>query len=864
VLIAPLALACLLFDSTLAGASASRPQKLVLVPFVGIGVWLSEVHSVKVRSRRMSVSMTLSEIPVLVAVVYLAPGVALAAAGAGYLGGALTRGRSASKILTGLGAFLLGMTASLLCYRWWVGGRSPVTAGGWLAGFGAVAVMLVIDLAVVLVLMRLTDTRWRRPPVKPMALQVATCIVVCTAGGLVAISLIWANTWGVVLFAGVVVATNWAYRATVVAGQRYANLEKLYDFTRRLSTLTEARDVMVTVLEETRTLLSASRAELVIPLESPLENVVLRCTLVDEEPAAFEDGAPLPELSHLVSERGAVFLARASEDAVLRRAMEGHGLREALVAPLQREDRNAGYLLVADRPYRHEGFSKSDLLFFETLAVNAGVALRSSELLEKLRREVAVRQHQAHHDSLTGLPNRTLFEKRLETALVDGSRSGEKVAVLLVDLDGFRDVNDTLGHHTGDAILREIARRLTPFAGDKSLVARLGGDEYAVLLGAARDDLAVETAANQVMSVITRPLAFENLLLDIRASLGAAVAPSTGRGRDAVNLVRHADIAMYSAKAAGGGIRFYDPAEDRSTLRRLTLATELRRALERQDLDVYYQPVVHLGTGEVLSCEALLRWNHDQFGPISPVEFIPVAENAGLIDPLTWWVLDRALAQVKEWHDLVPGMNVSVNLSARSLTSRRVSDRVIRALDTAGLDGHSLTLELTESSVMADPTVSHQAMYDLKELGIKLSIDDYGTGFSSLSRLKDLPFKELKIDRSFVKEMIRDQGDEAIVRSTIDLARNLGRTVTAEGVEDKATLHRLASFGCHAAQGYYLARPLPAAECSRWLSSFVRWPSTVGAPGARAFPGARALPGGHRSADDDSDDWGSNARQPAS
>jgi len=501
------------------------------------------------------------------------------------------------------------------------------------------------------------------------------------------------------------------------------------------------------------------------------------------------------------------------------------------VAPLQQEDLQAGFLVVADRPYRHDGFSKSDLLFFETLTANAGVALRSSELLEKLRHEAAIRQHQAHHDRLTGLPNRALFNERLQAALDDVSATTDRVAVLLIDLDSFKDVNDTLGHHTGDAILREIARRLAPFTGDKSLVARMGGDEFAVLLGAARDDAAVQAAADQVLEVITRPMAVENLLLDIRASLGVAVAPGRGRGRDAVNLVRHADIAMYAAKEAGGGIRFYDPSEDRSTLRRLTLATELRRAMEREELDVFYQPVVHLGTGEVLGCEALLRWNHEQFGPISPTEFIPVAENAGLIDPLTWWVLDKALAQVKEWHELVPGLSVSVNLSARSLTSRRVSERVVMALDKAGLDSRSLTLELTESSMMADPAVSQQAMHDLKDLGIKLSIDDYGTGFSSLSRLKDLPFRELKIDRSFVKEMIHDQGDEAIVRSTIELARNLGRTVTAEGVEDKATLHRLASLGCTAAQGYYLARPLAAAECTTWLRSFVRWPSSVGLPG---------------------------------
>jgi len=359
-------------------------------------------------------------------------------------------------------------------------------------------------------------------------------------------------------------------------------------------------------------------------------------------------------------------------------------------------------------------------------------------------------------------------------------------------------------------------------------VARLGGDEFAVLLASASDDLAIEAACDQVLGVVTQPFALEGLMFDIRASMGVAVAPQHGRGRDATNLLRHADVAMYLAKESGGGIRLYDPTEDHSTLRRLTLATELRRAIECEGLDLWYQPVVHLETGEVLSCEALLRWSHEQFGPVSPVEFIPVAESAGLIDPLTWWVLDRALAQLKAWRLMVPHLTVSVNLSARSLSTARVPDRVARALERADLPADALTLELTESCMIYDPTTSARAMHNLRDLGVNLSIDDYGTGFSSLSRLKDLPFKDLKIDRSFVKEMINDKGDEAIVRSTIELANSLGRTVTAEGVEDKATLHRLATLGCHAAQGYYLARPLPVGECESWLTAFVRWPSTVG------------------------------------
>jgi diguanylate cyclase (GGDEF)-like protein len=801
-------------------------ERLVLWPVIALGVWAASSYAVHIRTRKMNLAISLSEIPVLIGIVFLRPGPALAAVGAGLVAALLQRKRPPFKTIATLMVYLFAVSTGILIYDRWLGKGSPVGELGWLVSAGTVTFICLADLVLLLAMMAFADKRWRRPPLLPMLIQAGLYIAVCTAFGLVAVSMVWVNTWGIALFAAIALATNFAYRATVVSGQRYANLEKLYDFTRRLSGLSEGKDVMVTVVEEARTLLSAGRAELVIPLGSPLDHLVLRCSLDGEDAPHFAEGATISALDMLVGERGPMNFNPRSEDQTVATAMKEQGIGEALVAPLQREDPKAGYLLVANRPFRHEGFKTSDLRFFEALAANAGVALRSSNLLEQLRREIEVRQHQAYHDSLTGLPNRVAFRERLADSL-ETNTAGE-VAVLLMDLDGFKEVNDTLGHVTGDAVLREVGRRLTSFSGPQSLVGRLGGDEFAVLLCSASDHLDVEATTHQVMSSINQPLAVEGLMLDIRASMGVALAPRHGRSREATNLLRHADVAMYLAKEAGGGVRYYDPAEDRSTLRRLTLATELRRALDEDGLDLWYQPVVELGTGEVLGCEALLRWNHEQFGPISPVEFIPVAENAGLIDPLTWWVLETALTQLKTWRELVPALGVAVNLSAKSLTGTKVYDRVERSLHRAGMKPGALTLELTESSMAIDPESSQRAMQSLQELGVRLSIDDYGTGFSSLSRLKHLPFNELKIDRSFVKEMIRDKGDEAIVRSTIELARSLGRTVTAEGVEDKATLDRLASLGCQAAQGYYLARPLPAAECEAWLREFVRWPSTVG------------------------------------
>jgi diguanylate cyclase (GGDEF)-like protein len=814
--------------------SALKPEELAikqigngwwaLWPLITVGMWTSQSHPVRIRNRKISVSVTLSEIPVLAAIVLLRPGPVLLAVTVAHLGANVQLGRKPAKVLANCSVYLPCVSLGILLYHHLLGDASAVGAHGWLVSAAVVAFLFVSDLLLFLPVLAFVDKRWRRPPLVPMLVQAAVCIAVCTAGGLVAVSLVWVNIWGAALFIAIAVAANRAYQATVASGQRYANLEKLYDFTRHLSALSEGRDVMVTVLEEARSLLSARRAELVIPLEAPLEGLVLRCSLDGDGDPGFEKGVPLSDLDVLVGEQGSRHLDMRADDRRTVTAMKGRGFTEALVAPLQREEPTAGYLLVADRAFQHEGFTPAELRFFETLAANAGVALRSSQLLEQLRREVSLRQHQAHHDTLTGLPNRLLFSERLDDALK--SSPADNVAVMLIDLDGFREVNDTLGHVTGDAILLEVASRLRPFSGENSVVARLGGDEFSVLLAAA-DGLSIEAASDRLLSVIKQPFAVKGLLLDIGASMGVAVAPSYGRSRDGTNLMRHADVAMYLAKEAGGGVRFYDPSEDRSTLRRLTLATELRRAIEHEALQVWYQPVVQLGTGEVLGCEALLRWTHDQFGPISPVEFIPVAESAGLIDPLTWWVLDRALDQLKSWRELLPALGVAVNLSARSLTSGHVPDRVDAALHRANMQPSALTLELTESNMWTDLVASQRTMFNLKELGVSLSIDDYGTGFSSLTRLKDLPFKELKIDRSFVTGMINDRGDEAIVRSTIELGRSLGRHVTAEGVEDQATLHRLTSLGCHAAQGYYLARPLPAQDCEAWLSSFVRWPSSV-------------------------------------
>ena len=466
-----------------------------------------------------------------------------------------------------------------------------------------------------------------------------------------------------------------------------------------------------------------------------------------------------------------------------------------------------GVLIVGDRqgPVTFDG---EDLRLFEVLASHSGVAIRGGRLLDRLRREVTAREHEALHDSLTGLANRSLFDKFLREALVE-RQVGRMVAVMLMDLDGFKEINDTMGHHVGDSVLRELADRLIGIVEDQGVVARLGGDEFGFVLPDLADVERVGDVANAVLAALERPVVVDAVALDLRASIGVSIAPEHGEDRSL--LLRRADVAMYAAKDAGGCVEVYDASVDRHSTRRLLLATELRAAPQSDAIEVWYQPVAQLATGKVVGCEALLRWTHPLHGLIPPEEFIPIAEQSGLISELTWRVLETAIAQARSWHDRNLELGVSVNVSARTLLEVDLLDRLARMLTAADLDPHWLTLELTESSIMSDPVRSERTLAALGQLGLRIAIDDFGTGFSSLTRLKQLPIHVVKIDKSFVMAMSVDEGDAAIVRSTIELSRNLGHTVVAEGVEDQATWNQLAAFGCDQVQGYYLARPMTAA-----------------------------------------------------
>jgi diguanylate cyclase (GGDEF)-like protein len=454
-----------------------------------------------------------------------------------------------------------------------------------------------------------------------------------------------------------------------------------------------------------------------------------------------------------------------------------------------------------------------------TLLAGIGLVVGGAVVVTRYQRalysESEQNRYQALHDPLTDLPNRTLFQDRTSVALRAAARSGATVAVLLLDLNRFKEVNDTLGHQYGDYLLLQVADRLRESLRDADSVARLGGDEFAILLPISGWEEAL-AATQRVGSALHEPFSMYDIALDVDASIGVALAEP---GDDVETLLRHADVAMYEAKAAHHPFARYEASHDDNNLSRLVLLGDLRRATTTGELTLYYQPKINSCTGELSSVEALVRWQHPTLGLLQPDEFIPLAESTVVIHALTTEVLRLALTQARKWADAGRPIPVSVNISARSLLDSTFPAQVRELLDAHGVPAHLLSLELTETAVMTDRDLALTVLQALDSMAVSLSIDDFGTGYSSMSYLKTLPVKELKIDRSFVMGMANDPDSAVIVRSAVDLGHNLGMTVVAEGVQDGVARTELADMGCDLVQGYQICKPLPVREFERWIET---------------------------------------------
>ncbi|TML37294.1 MAG: EAL domain-containing protein [Actinobacteria bacterium] len=439
---------------------------------------------------------------------------------------------------------------------------------------------------------------------------------------------------------------------------------------------------------------------------------------------------------------------------------------------------------------------------------------------QRLRRQAAEKEEQALSDGLTGLPNRTMFQTLIERAMAGVGRRKEMGVVMLMDLDRFKDVNDTLGHHNGDLLLQRIGSRLHSVLRDAETVARLGGDEFAILLPEVPDRQSVVPVVRRVLKVLEEPVVVGGLALQCEGSIGIAIFPEHGTTVESV--MRAADVAMYMAKENRSGYEFYDARrhEHRHDAGRLALIGELRRAMDETELVLYYQPKVDLETGLAQGVEALARWHHPERGLLSPDEFIPLAERSNLLRPMTLYLLDSALRQCNAWRVCGLEVSVAVNLSMQNLIDLRLPNDLARLLTSWRLPPGSLELEITESTIMADHRRAMTILTRLNKMGVTLTVDDFGTGYSSLAYLQSLPVSSIKIDKSFVLSMAEDPGNATIVQSTIDLGHNLGLRVVAEGVENEETYNKLAALGCDYAQGYFLSRPLSPDKATAWLAAF--------------------------------------------
>jgi diguanylate cyclase (GGDEF)-like protein len=609
-----------------------------------------------------------------------------------------------------------------------------------------------------------------------------------------------------------------AYRAYLSERERHQRLEFLYEANRTLARSREIAHALEGLLVRS---LEAFRAELAeIILFGSEENPSLRTLLGPgnyRELMEPVDSEVADEMRSLLEQGvGAITLDRPFGGGRLQRYLEARGVTHAMLAPLPGEDRVIGAIMLANRFGVVRSFDHEDLRLLDTLAGNASVALQYDRLEQAVLQLSVLQeqlQHQAYHDPLTNLANRALFTDKVKETISE--RHGE-LAVLFIDLDDFKTVNDSLGHAAGDELLVSVASRLRVCLRPEDVVARLGGDEFAVMVEDAHDaEAAGVKVARRIMEAFVLPVGVGSESVSVYLSVG--IATTHVGDFSAEELIRDADVAMYKAKTAGKGhFQVFHPSMGAAVLERHGLKEELRLAIERQELTLYFQPIVDIDTGELVAEEALVRWQHPRRGLVGPSEFVPFAEETGLILSLGQYVLEEACQQARRWEARSrsgggggTGVAVHVNLSAVELRDPELVDRVRTTLATAGVDPRSIVFEITESVLLDDSERVSATIAALRELGARFALDDFGTGYSSLSYLHTLPFDMLKIAKSFVDGLARGGREASFVRMIIELARTLGVTVIAEGIETQEQVDALVTLECDLGQGFYLGRPEP-------------------------------------------------------
>jgi diguanylate cyclase (GGDEF)-like protein len=799
-----------------------------------LGFYLTEGFVVHFQFRREAHTISLSEIPLVLGLFSTSPGRLVLAQllGAG-LALSLKRRQRPLKAAFNLAQFALSTSVAIAAF-YLLGGAVSHGPSAWLAAFAATALASVTGLVLVTAVVSLAEGHLRVRELPEVAAVSLIGSFASTSLALAAVVLVEAQPQAAWLLAGPSAALVLAFYAYTSQRRKHENVEFLYESLRSMQAATDFASVVEQLLLGARRLLRAELAEILLfPSTSP--ESVLRSAIGPGGKTLMEPKPLLPAerrtLDHVLSQAEAFLLPKKRESQLLDAYLAERSVADGIIVALRDEERVLGTLLVGERSGDIDTFSSEDARLLETFARHASVLLQNEQLeksLAQLTELQAQLRHQAYHDGLTGLPNRAYFAEKLDAALQSARSDGAEPAVLYLDLDDFKLMNDRLGHSAGDELLVIIAHRLKTSVRRDELPARLGGDEFAVLIRDARTTPPEDVAA-RLVEELRGPYMLHGHELPIRVSIGVATS-ATGRTVD--ELLSNADLAMYSIKEGKdrgeSGYAVFERGMRIRLHRQHELANSLMHALEEDQLTVHYQPIVSCAGGDVVVLEALARWRRRGLQIAPPAEFLHAAAEAGLMIEIGQAILGKACAQMKAWQERFPehaGLCVSVNLSPAEFQNHNLSKEVASALLQARLDTLCLILEITEGTAMLDPELTLDTMSNLRRLGVRFALDDFGTGHSSLSHLCDFPFDYLKIAKTFVDRLSPPSAGSELPGAIVQLGRSLGLTVVAEGIEKPEQAAMLRSLGCDLGQGFHFSPPLDVEAAAAYLGAEPERPS---------------------------------------
>jgi diguanylate cyclase (GGDEF)-like protein len=763
---------------------------------------LTERFVVDLDVRKQAQTLAFTEAPLTLGLVLATPTDVIAVRIAVGIGAIVIFRRSAAvKVVFNAGLFAVQASVALFVFHAVLASASPIEPRGWLAGLLSAAAFFLTSALLVTIVMRLAGVE---VTLKSQMLVIAVGLAAALAGAaaaLAAAATLWSDgrSWILLLIIGA--AVGYFGLSYLKIRERHRSLALLNSYTTALSTGSNVDDLIRSVLSGLIELMHASRVALLLPERGH----VLCHELADGKPSTSSSYVSAGEWQTALFLADRKVLGWPPGMTVLGVELSD---TDTIVHPLPLSG-DRGLLVVDGRQSEARLFDAEDLQLLETAAGHAASAVDNALLMERLREEASFRAHQALHDDVTDLPNQRSLVEQLQGQFALGTR----LVMLTVRIHSLREVNETLGRAVGDEMLRQVAARL-PAIGAGSPCARSGTDEFTLVVPGGQAE--ADDVAQRIVEVFEQPVLCNGVGLAVTVGVGVALAPA--HGTEPEILLRRASLAASRSALDGTTVTTWAADRDPYDPQRLTIAADLRDAIPRGELEVHFQPQLDMATGRVTGAEALVRWHHPRLGHLRPDQFILAAEHTGAIDALTFHVLTVSAETGARWHRRGWDLDVGVNLSARNLTSPNFAEHVADILARTGFPAGSLTLELTESSVMTEAERALTTLHELHALGINLSIDDFGTGYSSLAHLRRLPVGEIKIDKSFVFDLTTSESDEAIVRSMIELGHNLGLTVVAEGVETVEVRDRLADLDCNRMQGYLLSRPLPAAAFEHWMA----------------------------------------------